>query len=316
MTELNIISHVIGSGESRNFITKSVLGSFCKTAALLLAVSFGVVSPHASWAQGKPEDTGKEEAPRVKRERKAPQKPEKTTINSHAQHNVIVVKFQEGTHIRQRQGILMAESQKRSPEEKTKLQKAKLDDAKITAQLNKLDNLLQKHPRHGVRRLFSREEADLDRERDEGSPNSDEELADLNLYFHVVLDDVQAEESAALIDELNALDIIEIAYPAPIGEDSAADLWPTTGNYVGYQGYRNAAPNGIDANYAWSFAGGRGDGVKVIDIEQNWNLYHEDLNGVFHYSGTPSGDTKHGTAVLGVVAAAENSYGMSGITPR
>lgn len=43
------------------------------------------------------------------------------------------------------------------------------------------------------------------------------------------------------------------------------------------QGFLNAAPNGIDAHYAWQRAGGDGSGVSVVDMEQGWNLDHEDL---------------------------------------
>ncbi len=45
------------------------------------------------------------------------------------------------------------------------------------------------------------------------------------------------------------------------------------------QGYLNAAPQGINARYAWGFAGGDGAGVNIVDVEQGWNLGHEDLVG-------------------------------------
>jgi len=72
----------------------------------------------------------------------------------------------------------------------------------------------------------------------------------------------------------------------------------------------------VDAYYAWNFSGGRGEGVRVIDVEQNWNLAHEDLNPVFYSSGVGADSWQHGTAVLGVMAAAETAYGTVGITPR
>src|SRR5439155_24398728 len=155
-----------------------------------------------------------------------------------------------------------------------------------------------------------------DRHHAEGAKHSDEELADLNLYFHIVLVEATPESSATLLDQLNELDIVEVAYPEPMSEDPAADLWPSSPNYSGNQWYLGSAPAGIDANYARNFAGGRGDGVRVIDVEQNWNLGHEDLNPVFYSGGVPVGDRQHGTAVLGVLGAAENAYGMTGIAPR
>jgi serine protease len=43
------------------------------------------------------------------------------------------------------------------------------------------------------------------------------------------------------------------------------------------QGYLDAAPGGINARYAWGFPGGDGAGANIIDVEQGWNLNHEDL---------------------------------------
>lgn len=47
------------------------------------------------------------------------------------------------------------------------------------------------------------------------------------------------------------------------------------------QGYLDAAPAGIDARYAWGFPGGDGMGANMVDMEQGWNLNHEDLVGLF-----------------------------------
>jgi serine protease len=77
--------------------------------------------------------------------------------------------------------------------------------------------------------------------------------------------------------------------------------------------------NGIDALYARQFPGGRGAGVKIIDVEQGWNLTHEDLPPVFFQGGPNRGDSlfwNHGTAVLGVLSSGENGYGITGIAPQ
>src|SRR5205085_3874840 len=44
-----------------------------------------------------------------------------------------------------------------------------------------------------------------------------------------------------------------------------------------FQGYLDPAPLGIDARYAWTVAGGRGENVRICDIEYSWNLTHNDL---------------------------------------
>src|SRR5262249_20323178 len=115
-----------------------------------------------------------------------------------------------------------------------------------------------------------------------------------------------------LLDELNAMPSVEIAYAQPIPQDAAADIAPVTASYVAQQGHLNAAPAGIDAKYAWTVPGAKGGGVKIIDVERGWYLDHEDLPATFWGGGSP-GTGDHGTAVLGVVASAANAYGTTGI---
>jgi hypothetical protein len=84
------------------------------------------------------------------------------------------------------------------------------------------------------------------------------------------------------------------------------------------QGYLDPKPSGIDARYAWGFPGGRGAGIGFVDLEQGWNLEHEDLAAadVTKISGINDKDFQwHGTAVLGVVLMADNNVGGVGIAP-
>lgn len=84
------------------------------------------------------------------------------------------------------------------------------------------------------------------------------------------------------------------------------------------QGYLDPAPQGIDAEFAWTVAGGDGSGQGFIDIEWGWTLNHEDLSahGITLLSGLNNGYEGHGTAVLGEVAAVDNVLGCVGITPE
>jgi serine protease len=116
------------------------------------------------------------------------------------------------------------------------------------------------------------------------------------------------------------MDSVEIAYAQPIAEPAQADIAPTTRDFTGNQEYLLAAAsptsitNGIDALYARQFPG-----VKIIDVEQGWNLTHEDLPPVFFQGGPNRGDSlfwNHGTAVLGVLSSGENGYGITGIAPQ
>jgi N-acetylmuramoyl-L-alanine amidase len=108
---------------------------------------------------------------------------------------------------------------------------------------------------------------------------------------------------------------VERAYlqgaPTPPPVHAADD--PRSGN----QGYLNAAPQGIDARFAWTVRGGDGQGVSFVDIEQGWTLNHEDLaaGGITLISGVNSAYFGHGTAVLGEILAQDNTRGCIGVTP-
>ncbi len=123
----------------------------------------------------------------------------------------------------------------------------------------------------------------------------------------------RADELAKL---LHSLEIVELAYvaggptPPPVipGDDP---LWPN-------QGYLDAAPDGIDAEYAWTVPGGNGAGIQFVDLEQGWTLNHEDLvgAGITLISGVNKAYFGHGTAVLGEIAAVDNTLGVVGISPN
>jgi hypothetical protein len=137
--------------------------------------------------------------------------------------------------------------------------------------------------------------------------------------------------------ELNKLEIVDGAYVKPIGEPpvylddsekspgflkaTGGDV-PITFSLVANQTYLNPAPGGIDANFAHTIAGGRGDGVNVIDIEGGWNFGHEDLlqnnGGLLHgFNNTADpGWLEHGTAVAGEIGGDSNTKGITGISPN
>lgn len=86
------------------------------------------------------------------------------------------------------------------------------------------------------------------------------------------------------------------------------------------QNYLDEAPTGVDARWAWTQAGGKGEGVKLIDLEVAWRFSHEDLPTVelLHGSnkqGVGSETGAHGTHVLGVIAAPNNTTGIIGVAP-
>jgi hypothetical protein len=170
-------------------------------------------------------------------------------------------------------------------------------------------------------------------------------MPDLSKYFKVDAPDAQLD---SLAEELRDLDTVEAAYVkpptfpavsttvntlgsytipevttgAPINDmlPSMEDAPPATPDFTPRQGYLLAAPGGIDAVFAATQPGGRGTGVRIIDVEGAWRFTHEDLTqnqgGVV--GGTQSTDIgwrNHGTAVMGEFGGDVNGAGITGICP-
>lgn len=238
-------------------------------------------------ATGAPEGSGN-------RVRKVPPKPVHTVINSNVNPNLIVVKFVEGSGIRLRDGRLTTLS---------------------AADLSALDSFNQALSQGNWKRLFERSEHELTQDKQRGEARTGWQLADLNLYFRFELPE-DTDDPAAVIDALNALDIVEIAYPEPMPEEAGpvGDIPPTTPDFSGQQDYLDPAPGGIDAAYAWQFDGGAGAGTDFIDVELGWDVCHEDLD--VYASDVLAGTNSfsdHGTAVLGEIIGYDNDYGVTGI---
>ena len=219
-------------------------------------------------------------------------KPRHTKIEDYMNGTVVIVKFSEGTSIRLRAGNLTTLGH---------------DDLSV------IHKLLRAHKGRIIERIFDEvsNETRHDLQRKSGRT-----LADLNLYYRILLPGEDKSLVENLIDSLNQLPIVEIAYslakPAP----------PSTPDFTSYQGYLNAAPGGINARYSWTIPGGTGSGVKIVDIEYSWNLNHEDLSAArnalmkkwYWTPVDPFNDNNHGTAVLGELVADANGFGVTGIS--
>jgi|GEM_PF-1080310 len=248
----------------------------------------------------------------------------------------LVVKFHEGSRVRLRDNRLAVLATKRDPAERALLSARGLTERRLMDDVRVASVLLERAPRIGTpARLFQEDEAVLESRKATGEEQSGRQLADLNLYFEVpLLPGTTAEQVADLVASLNALESVEVAYAQPPAEPAmvnfgmdaaarallaAADIAPATPLYEGQQGYLNAAPGGINARYAWTVPGGKGAGVRIVDIEGGWRTTHEDLPTLFYQGGTQINNVdwrNHGTAVLGEMVGAANGYGVTGITPE
>jgi serine protease len=227
---------------------------------------------------------------RALRERIPHEKPARTRLGAHDDAHRVVLKFAEGTTLRSVASAARA------------LREAGL-------------------PQRAIRRLFSRSALVLDAERERGQRRSGRKLADLNLYFEL---DAPAEiDTAALCDALNALPFVELALPARLPSLPPTDLPPETPDFAAGEGHRAPAPQGIGANIAARIQGATGNGIALVDIEYQWVLDHEDLeldpktniDKATLSDPFPSDEGNHGTAVLGILGARDNGYGVLGLVP-
>lgn len=171
--------------------------------------------------------------------------------------------------------------------------------------------------------LFARSAAQLEADHDAAELETGIGQVDLSRWWRVELGRPLTARNT--LDRLNAHPLIEAALaepqiaPAAIAAQATPDFEPN-------QRYRDPAPDGIDADYAATVLGGTGVAVGLTDVEYSWNTGHEDLvdtAGTEIANGTPldpfdgaiSCPTCHGTAVLGIIAAEDNGFGVTGIVP-
>jgi hypothetical protein len=163
------------------------------------------------------------------------------------------------------------------------------------------------------------------READERLPEGAVRPGHLGLWFRLWTSG--AAQSAALLRALRANPLCEHAELEPIPfvqspTPVAGDIPPPTPSFAHLQGYRELAPSGLGAAFAQRLAGGRGELLRVLHVEVDWRIDHEDLDALTPQSfiGVPTtgtnGLTDHGTAVAGILVAGRNGYGVTGLVDR
>lgn len=212
------------------------------------------------------------------------------------------------------------------------------------ADLSEVRDLVAALPGARLERRFPRSEAALDHDRELGEARKHARLPDLNLFALLVLPPTDTRETGVrrledVLSRLNAAGPVAEAWalplpqpagfrqislapprlPAPIipetqteAETQAQALTP---DFSPLQGYLYDPPVGLAADAAWAFAGGKGEGVRMIDLEFGWLFTHEDLKPPWYYGGPPA-VSDHGTAVMGEFGGQHNGFGVSGIAPE
>jgi hypothetical protein len=162
----------------------------------------------------------------------------------------------------------------------------------------------------GSEPLFRRHPTAIRADRARRDPNR--LLADLTLYRRIETADAENRGTLLLTDPRVETAYLAFAPVPPPG----GDIPPATPDLAAEQRYLGAPPDGLGFEDAWTWTGGRGDAVAIVDIEYAWRATHEDLGHVAGaltlgwYSGAFE---YHGTGVLGEMFGGDNGYGIVGM---
>jgi hypothetical protein len=177
-----------------------------------------------------------------------------------------------------------------------------------------IDSILNSLQWHNWFPFSDIDETMIDRWAEDGERNTGQKLYNLNNIFRLQIP--KGHDIWEISRNLEALPGIYLARPVP----KPMPL-PLPGNYQSQQGYLNSAsstPTGIDALWSWTQTGGTGSGITVCDLEYSWNYNHADITKAIGSQINvnvvdPFSDNNHGTAVIGMLVADNNGWGVTGI---
>ena len=184
-----------------------------------------------------------------------------------------------------------------------------------TNALDGVEQALSRVAWHEWQRICDVPEETLNDIQARGEANTGQPVYNLNNIYRLRIP--QGHDVWALGQELEALPGVLLARPVPLPMAP-----PTPPDYLSWQGYLRPAswtPTGIDADYAWTQAGGDGSGVTVCDLEYSWNYNHDDVTKALGSQINsnvvdPFGNNDHGTAVIGEMVSDNNGWGTTGIS--
>ncbi|MBK8098341.1 MAG: S8 family serine peptidase [Planctomycetes bacterium] len=143
----------------------------------------------------------------------------------------------------------------------------------------------------------------------------------LGLWFRLQARD--AATATALRERLAACPQVEHVYFEPRVSQSSwnggGDPAPPTPALMAQQLHLGPAPAAISARWANGILGGRGQGVRVVMIENDWVIDHEDVSQLVasHFvtpvAASTSPSAMHGLGGVGELAADRNCFGVTGL---
>jgi uncharacterized repeat protein (TIGR03803 family) len=249
---------------------KSIARKFAAARSLCLFLIFGCILLDATVQAA---DTGR--------------KPLRTVLQAGQDPTRITVKFRDGLNIRLRNNALVS-----------------TNAGLFTASKAMFDRL-------GVgkwERAETVDEAVLDDMRHRAEQNLGRALPDMNLQYYLTLP--PGVDAGNVIDQLNQLDIVDLAQPVPRAMPA-----PLPPNFQPQQTYNNLSPIGGGAFQVWTNYGIFGSGIRIADVEYSFNASHQDLPAVDNLTPTavdPFNDNNHGTAVMGEIVSLQNGWGTTG----
>ncbi len=154
--------------------------------------------------------------------------------------------------------------------------------------------------------------------------NPERQRRSLLLFWHVDARKLEIRPEALAL-AFARLPGVETAYAKSVISETSGAVATQAATLT--RSHLDAAPDGVDARWAWTRAGGGGTGVRLVDIEQAWRLTHPALVAAAPLVlpdpdklrvnrdeiGGYVGD--HGTAVLAVIAGADPGQGVVGMAP-
>lgn len=183
------------------------------------------------------------------------------------------------------------------------------------AKISQLEEILGKNNVKSARKLFAHAENRKANESRKAKLISGKSIPNLEDYVTINLKNNVSMED--IVSQLTKLDFVLSAFPTMLPAPT-----PSTPDFSEIQHYLTR-DRGVNADFMHQVDGGKGENVKIADIEYSWNENHEDLTSIDSTNKIAVGDavdpfnnTDHGTAVAGILVGDHNEFGINGITPE